>query len=169
MLFLGFRLSVKDPSKSFTKGLVMNANRVDAKFAVDAADGGTAEVELGKMAQQKAANPQLKEFGAMMVSDHSMINNEMKNIAKNKGITLPKIMSDDLQKLRKKLYKKSGKEFDRAYLAAMIKDHKQDIRTFEAAIKELRDTDLRRFAGINLPILKKHLSIIEKIERNTDQ
>lgn len=83
----------------------MNANRVDAKFAVDAADGGIAEVELGKRAQQKAANPQLKEFGAMMVSDHSMINNEMKNIAKNKGITLPKIMSDDLQKLKKSYIK----------------------------------------------------------------
>jgi putative membrane protein len=156
--------SVADPNKSVTQGLVMKTNRVDAKFAVDAADGGLAEVELGKLAQQKATNPQLKEFGAMMVSDHSIINEKMTNIAKNKGITLPKVVGEYRQKLRKELSDKSGKDFDRAYTTAMIKDHKDDIKTFEVALKELRDTDLRTFASTNLPILKKHLSAIEKID-----
>jgi putative membrane protein len=156
--------SVTDTGKSITKGLVMKTNRVDAKFAVDVADGGLAEVELGKLAQQKATNQQIKEFGAMMVSDHSVINEKMKNIAKNKGITLPKIMGDYQEKLRKDLSDKSGKDFDRAYVTAMIKDHKEDIKTFEVALKELRDTDLRTFASTNLPILKKHLSAIEKID-----
>ena len=156
--------SIADTGKSITRGLVMKTNRVDAKFAVDAADGGMAEVELGKLAQQKATNQQIKEFGAMMVSDHSIINEKMKNIAKNKGITLPEIMGDYQQKLRKNLSDKSGKDFDRAYVTAMIKDHKEDIKTFEVALKELRDTALRTFASANLPILKKHLSAIEKID-----
>jgi putative membrane protein len=156
--------SVADPNRSVTKGLVMKTNRVDAKFAVDAADGGLAEVELGKLAQQKATTLQLKKFGAMMVSDHSMINEKMKNIAKDKGITLPQVTGEYRQKIVKDLSDKSGKDFDRAYLTTMIKDHKEDIKTFEAAIKELRDTDLRTFASANLPILKKHLSAIQKID-----
>ncbi|MBV8390725.1 MAG: DUF4142 domain-containing protein [Mucilaginibacter sp.] len=155
--------STADPTKMTTQTLVMKTTRVDAKFAVDVADGGLAEVELGKLAQEKATSQQIKEFGAMMVSDHSIINDKMKNIAKNKGITLPKVMGDYRQKLKKELSDKSGKDFDRAYVTAMIKDHKEDIKTFEVALKELRDTDLRTFASANLPILKKHLSSIEKI------
>lgn len=156
--------SVADPNRSATQGLVMKTNRVDAKFAVDAADGGLAEVELGKLAQQKATTRELKDFGAMMVSDHSIINEKMKNIAKNKGITLPQVTGEYRQKIRKDLSDKSGKDFDRAYVTTMIKDHKEDIKTFETAMKELRDTDLRTFAGTNLPILKKHLSAIQKID-----
>lgn len=156
--------SVADPNRSATQGLVMKTNRVDAKFAVDAADGGLAEVELGKLAQQKATTRELKDFGAMMVSDHSIINEKMKNIAKNKGITLPQVTGEYRQKIRKDLSDKSGKDFDRAYVTTMIKDHKEDIKAFETAMKELRDTDLRTFAGTNLPILKKHLSAIQKID-----
>jgi putative membrane protein len=156
--------SVSGPNRSVTQGLVMKTNRVDAKFAVDAADGDLAEVELGKLAQQKATNPELKKFGAMMVSDHSIINEKMKNIAKNKGITLPQVTGEYRQNIRKDLSDKSGKDFDRAYVTTIIKDHKENIKTFEAAIKELRDTDLRRFASTNLPILKKHLGAIEKID-----
>lgn len=156
--------SVSDPGKSITQGLVMKTNRVDAKFAVDVADGGMAEIEMGKLAQQKSANPQIKEFGAMMISDHSAANDKMKGIAKDKGITLPPGMGDYQQKLRNELSGKSGKDFDRGYVQAMIKDHKEDIKTFEVALKELRDTDLRTFASNTLPILKKHLTAIQKID-----
>lgn len=156
--------SVANPGKSVTKGLVMRTNRVDAKFAVDVADGGMAEVELGKLAQQKATTPQLKEFGAMMVSDHSAANDKMNDIAKSKGITLPKVMGDYQQKLTKEISDKSGKDFDRAYVTAMIKDHKETIKTFEVALKELRDTTLRKFASNTLPTLKKHLDAIQKID-----
>jgi putative membrane protein len=156
--------SIADPGRSVTKGLVMKTNRVDAKFAVDVADGGMAEVELGKLAQQKATNPQIKEFAGMMVTDHSAANNKMKNIAKDKGITLPQVLGNYQQKLKKEISDKSGKDFDRAYVAAMIKDHKETIKTFEVALKELRDTSLRTFASNTLPTLKKHLSAIEKID-----
>lgn len=156
--------SVADSGKSIARGLVMKTNRVDAKFAVDVADGGMSEVELGKLAQQKAVNPLIKEFGAMMVNDHSVTNDKMKSIAKDKGITLPQVLGDHQQKLKKDLSDKSGKDFDRAYVTAMIKAHKEDIKTFEIALKELRDADLRTFASTNLPLLKKHLSAIQKID-----
>ena len=50
----------KDPSMAAV-------DKDDAKFAVDAANGGMAEVELGQLAQQKAANAKVKDFGGMMV------------------------------------------------------------------------------------------------------
>jgi putative membrane protein len=158
--------SVADPSRSSTNALVMKVNKADAKFAVEAANGGLAEVELGQLAQQKAVNPQIKDFGAMMITDHSKANDQMKVLAKNKGISLPATPSRDEQQLKNDLSSKSGDSFDKAYVKAMIKDHREDIKTFQEAIKSLHDADLKNFAVNTLPVLQKHLDAIEKIDKD---
>jgi putative membrane protein len=135
----------------------------DAKFAVAAANGGMAEVELGTLAQQKAANAKVKDFGAMMVSDHSKANDEMKALAKSKGITLPAAIDQDEQKVKDDLSAKSGADFDKAYVSNMIDDHKKDIKEFENASQNCKDTDLKAFAAKTLPTLKMHLDAIQKI------
>jgi putative membrane protein len=89
----------------------------DAKFAVAAANGGMAEVELGQLAQQKAANAKVKDFGAMMVNDHSKANDELKALAKSKGITLPVAIDTDEQKVKDDLSGKTGTDFDKAMSA----------------------------------------------------
>ena len=61
----------------------------DKSFVQKAAVGGLAEVEMGKLAQQKAANDQVKQFGSHMVDDHSKANTELQQVASSKGITLP--------------------------------------------------------------------------------
>ncbi|WPU95716.1 DUF4142 domain-containing protein [Mucilaginibacter sabulilitoris] len=135
----------------------------DAKFAVAAANGGIAEVELGTLAQQKAVNQKVKDFGGMMVSDHSKANEEMKALAKSKGITLPTKIDSDEQKVKDNLSSKSGADFDKAYVDNMIEDHKNDIKEFEDATKNLKDPDLKAFAVKTLPTLKMHLEAIQKI------
>jgi putative membrane protein len=135
----------------------------DAKFAVAAANGGMAEVELGTLAQQKAANQKVKDFGAMMVSDHSKANDEMKALAKSKGITLPDSIDSKEQKVKNDLSTKTGADFDKAYVDNMIEDHKNDIKEFEDATTNLKDSDLKAFAVKTLPTLKMHLDAIQKI------
>lgn len=138
-------------------------DKEDAKFAVAAANGGMAEVELGTLAQQKAANSKVKDFGAMMVSDHSKANDEMKALAKSKGITLPTAIDTKEQKVKDDLSAKSGADFDKAYVSNMIDDHKEDIKEFEDASKNCKDADLKAFAVKTLPVLKMHLDAIQKI------
>jgi putative membrane protein len=135
----------------------------DAKFAVAAANGGMAEVELGQLAQQKAANAKVKDFGAMMVTDHTKANDEMKALAQSKGITLPTTIDTDEQKVKDDLSAKSGADFDKAYVSNMIDDHKKDIKEFEDASKNCKDADLKGFAVKTLPTLKMHLEAIQKI------
>jgi putative membrane protein len=135
----------------------------DAKFAVAAANGGMAEVELGTLAQQKAVNAKVKDFGAMMVTDHSKANDEMKALAKSKGITLPDSIDTKEQKVKADLSAKSGADFDKAYVSNMIDDHKEDIKEFEDAAKNCKDADLKAFAEKTLPTLKMHLDAIQKI------
>jgi len=65
------------------------ADSPDTSFYKHAAEGGIAEVEAGNLAQQKATNPKIKDFGAMMVKDHTAANNKLKALADSKGVSLP--------------------------------------------------------------------------------
>src|SRR3954465_57215 len=82
-------------------------------FSTEAASGGMMEVQLGKLAQQKAQNPRVKKFGAMMVKDHTKANDELKAIATKQNIALPDSMSNDHKQHVDDLGKKTGKDFDK--------------------------------------------------------
>ncbi len=141
-------------------------NKDDAKFAVEAASGGMAEVALGKLAQQNASNAKVKDFGAMMITDHTKANDELKALAKTKNIVLPDTPATDEQKIKADLSAKTGADFDKAYVKDMVEDHKQDIKVFEDASKSCKDPDIRAYATKTLPVLKSHLSAIESIQNS---
>ena len=103
----------------------------DRTFVEKAAAGGAAEVEGGKLAEQRATNDKVKQFGARMVQDHSKANDELKQIAAGKGLQLPAAPEAHHQQEMAKLQKLSGAEFDRAYMDHMVKDHKKDVAEFK--------------------------------------
>ena len=133
----------------------------DSAFIKEAAQGGMMEVELGKVAQDKASNDKVKEFGKRMEQDHSKANDELKKIASDKGVQL----SSDLDKKHKstmdKLTKLSGAEFDRQYMRDMVSDHKEDIKKFQNEADKGKDADVKKFASQTLPTLKEHLQLAE--------
>jgi len=158
--------TAKDSSKNYpstTSAAGLTVSKDNSKFAVAAANGGMSEVELGKLVQEKATNPAVKEFGAMMIKDHTKANAEMMEIAKSKNITLPVALDNDEQKIKDKLSAKTGVEFDKAYVDDMVDDHKNDIKEFDDASKNLTDPELKAFAIKTLPTLKMHLAAIQKI------
>jgi putative membrane protein len=136
----------------------------DAKFAVAAANGGMAEVELGDLARNKGASPAVREFGAMMIQDHSKANQELKDLAASKHIALPGYLNDEEKKLKDELSAKSGVEFDKAYVKAMVEDHEKDVKEFEQAAKKVKYPEMSAFIEKTLPVLKMHLSEIKKIQ-----
>ena len=135
----------------------------DAQFAFKAASGGLTEVALGKLAQQRGENIRVKNFGMMMVKDHSKANLKLAALAKSKNIILPASPAADDQKMLDELSKKSGKDFDKAYVDDMINDHKNDIKEFIYASKNCSDADLKAFAAKTLPVLKNHLDAVKTI------
>jgi putative membrane protein len=136
----------------------------DAKFATAAANGGMAEVVLGKLAQEKGSSQQVKDFGAMMVKDHAKANDELKQIAAGDKIMLPDSINTEESKLKAELASKSGSDFDKAYVNAMVDDHKNDIKDFENASKVVKYPDMLAFVKKTLPVLKMHLDAIQKIQ-----
>jgi putative membrane protein len=135
----------------------------DESFYKKAAEGGISEVELGKLAQDKANDPAVKAFGAMMIRDHSAANEHLKEVAASKGIDLPTTSSVAQMATKAKLEVLSGDTFDKSYISGMVKDHQEDIREFENEVQNGQDPDARAFAAKTLPTLKLHLSRIESI------
>jgi len=135
------------------------------EFALKAASGGMMEVELGQIAQRNAQNQRVKNFGKMMVKDHTKANDELKALAAKKNITLPATLSADHQEHVDKLRKLTGADFDKHYMDMMTDDHKKDIDEFEKASKNSTDADIKAFATATLPVLRTHLDSAEAIKK----
>ena len=133
----------------------------DAKFAVTAANGGLLEVQLGKLAKTKATSPQVLEFASMMVDDHSAANKELMDLAGKKVITLPAILDNKTQKEYNDFEKMGKKDFDKAYMDYMVKDHKEDIDEFKKEAENGKDAELKAFANKTIPVLQHHLEMAE--------
>jgi putative membrane protein len=138
----------------------------DAKFAMKAAQGGMAEVQLGQLAAQKASNPDVKAFGQQMVDDHSKANDKLKSVAAQENMTLPTTLDSKDQALMTKLQGLSGADFDKTYVKAMVKDHQEDVKEFQKEADKGKDPQIKEFASQTLPILQQHLSKIQSIQSN---
>ena len=137
----------------------------DATFANKAAVGGMAEVALGKMAADKGASKQVKDFGNMMVMDHSKANDELKGIAQKKNMTLQAGLDAEHQAKSDSLSNLSGKDFDKAYVAAMVDGHKKTLALMQSEASNGKDADLKAFAAKTAPVVQHHLDEITKIQQ----
>lgn len=132
------------------------APSTDAQFVQKAAIGGLAEVQLGQLAQTKATSADVKQFARMMVTDHTAANNELTQIATAKAISLPTDLDAEHKAVRDRLNTLSGAEFDREYMAAMVKDHNDAVTTFQTEANGGSDPELKAFAAKTLPKLQEH-------------
>jgi putative membrane protein len=130
-----------------------------AKFFEKAASAGKLEIETGKLATQRATEPELRDFGQMMVKDHTQADSELKALAAKKGVTVPMAMSRDHQKKLDALRaEKSGKDFDDEYRDLMIDSHDEAVDLFEDTARDSADPDVKAFAAKLLPKLQHHQS-----------
>lgn len=136
----------------------------DTAFAMAAARGGIAEVETGKLAAENATNPDVKAFGQQMVDDHGKANEQLKSVAKKENLTLPTTMNAKQQATYDMLKSKTGAEFDKAYVNAMVKDHTEDVKEFKKEADKGKDEQIKAFASETLPVIQGHLDKIKGIQ-----
>lgn len=141
------------------------ASASDKKFVEKALQGGMAEVELGKLATEKASSSDVKDFGSKMVDDHTKLGDQMKPIAAQLGITPPSSLSTKDQALMTKLQGLSGSAFDKAYMDSMVADHKEDDKEFQAEETSGKDPQVRDAATQGEPIIAQHLQMAQEIQK----
>ena len=133
----------------------------DSSFVRKAAEANYAEIQMGKLAQDKGTNPAVKDFGQRMVTDHSKAYDQLKPIASKDNVTMPDRMNAKDQALYDRLSKLSGAQFDREYMRSMVKDHQSDVAEFQRESTKAKDADVRTYASNTLPTLQKHLRLAE--------
>ncbi|MGA8025558.1 MAG: DUF4142 domain-containing protein [Bryobacteraceae bacterium] len=158
-------LSAQDTnSQQIDNGAKKMMKSPDTMFAMKAAQGGMAEVKLGQLAADKAANPDVKAFGQQMADDHGKANDDLKSTAGKENMTLPSGVNAKQQAMYDKLSKLSGSAFDRAYVNDMIKDHEGDVKEFQKEANSGKDEQIKAFASRTLPVIQGHLEKIKSIQ-----
>jgi putative membrane protein len=139
----------------------------DRAFLEEAASGGTMEVQLGRLAAERAVDPDIKAFGRHMVEDHAKANERLKDVARREHVTLDTGMLPKHQAEVDRLGKLRGAEFDRAYLTLMRTDHAEDVKKFEQEARSGKNPSVKQFAQETLPTLRQHLARAEQITTAT--
>jgi putative membrane protein len=144
--------------------IMAGGQATESTFVSKAGHASMAEVELGKMALEKAASEEVKKFAQRMVDDHSKANDELKTLAQNRNFTLPDAPDPHVKAIKDRLSNLSGPSFDRAYMQTMIVDHRKAVSDFRLASKSAKDADVRGWAAKTLPTLEDHLKMAQTIQ-----
>jgi len=147
-----------------TGGTASTLSDSDKDFATKAAQGNIAEISEGAAAAQKGTSPEVKAFGNRMVTDHGKALDELKQLAKTKGIAIPTEGNAEQKAMADKLAKLSGKDFDKQYATDMVEDHAKDAEEFEKATKNVKDPDLQTWASKTLPVIQDHLKMAKEMK-----
>jgi putative membrane protein len=143
------------------------------RFINDVVAGNTAEIELSRIASERATNPEVKQFAQMMVRDHTTAGNELKQVLTPHNMQVRDVMDEKHRDMAQELGRKNGTEFDHEYMAAMVEDHKQmedllEGRANETPNNQPLENAVNQFAAKTLPVVKHHLELSEQLENRLD-
>jgi putative membrane protein len=138
----------------------------DQAFLKEAATGGLMEVELGRLATEKASSAVVKQFGQRMVDDHGKANQQLSTIAQQKNVQVATELTGKAKADYDRLSKLSGEQFDRAYMQLMVRDHRKDVGDFRKQSTSAKDTEVKSFASQTLPTLEDHLKMAEQTQKS---
>ena len=136
----------------------------DRRFVTKAADGGQSEVQLAQLAAQRATNAEVKSYAQKLVDAHTKVNSELTNLASQKNVKLD--TDDDQDRAYKRLSKKTGSEFDQEFVEHMIDEHEKDVKMFEKAASEAKDSEIRSFASKHVGHLRDHLQQAQSLRQS---
>jgi putative membrane protein len=137
----------------------------DKKFVKTAMQGSMVEIKLGQLASQNGGSEEVKQFGQRMVEDHTKLSEQMKPIASQLGVTPPDDEGAMHKALAKKLQGKTGAEFDKEYMQAMVKDHEKDLSEFQKEASSGKSQAVKDAASQGAPIIQEHLKMAQQISQ----
>jgi predicted outer membrane protein len=142
---------------------VIVVSEQDRQFVRKAAGDGMAELELARLALQRATHPAVRAFANRIVQDHAQGHAELMTLAQRRGIEVPATFDASQQAMRQRLASLSGADFDRAFMQEMTRDHTQDVAEFERATQIVTDPEIRAWATRTLPTLQQHLAMAREV------
>jgi putative membrane protein len=138
------------------------SNTQDKLFVRQAAVGGRAEVELGKIARKKASTDAVRQFAQHMVEAHGKNSQQLMRAGRGLNPDLPKDLDPEHQRIRDELNKKSGRDFDVAYIASQLQDHQRTANLLQWHISSGQNEALKKYSIETLPVVMEHLEMAKE-------
>ncbi|MEA5516554.1 DUF4142 domain-containing protein [Nodularia sp. UHCC 0506] len=137
-------------------------SEIDRIYIQEAAQAGMAEIEMAELALEKSDNENIKQYAQQMIQDHTPLNQELMQLAEQKGMTLPSNIGAKYQALKAQLSELSGENFDQAYInEAGVNGHMENLIIHTRQLQLGQDPDLQAFAMKNLPVVEAHLQLVD--------
>ena len=137
----------------------------DGAFLQDAIAGSNGEIALGRLAQARAEDRRVRDFGRVLVRDHQAAKQQALAITRSSHIRVDaRAMPPQAQRAERQLSRMRGRDFDRMFVHHMVEDHQQDIARFEQQAGS-RDRATARYARQTLPHLRRHLELAQSLDR----
>lgn len=150
----------------------MQAGQLDSAsrdFLDKTAQNVTGELQLARLAEQKATNPAIQQYAKDVISDHEQLNSQLQQFASKHNVQLPTTPSSDLRTKVSDLQKLSGNNFDKQFLNTMVQQNEKNVNSFvKIAEQENVNPQLQLWAVQSVPKIGTHLvegrSIQKQIE-----
>jgi len=146
--------------------MAQSPSEADKHFVRDAIEGGNGEVQLGQLAQKKSSSEDIRKFGQHMVNDHTKLGEEMRSVAGKVGVEGPSGTSVGAKATAAKLDLLTGDTFDKAYIKAMVKDHRDDLKSFEKEATSGANSEIKAAAKKGAETVRHHLEMAEQIAKS---
>ncbi|MDQ9172377.1 DUF4142 domain-containing protein [Oxalobacteraceae bacterium R-40] len=126
------------------------------QYLIGAFEDSLLEIELARIALQKATNDAVKQFAQTMIDEHTQLNTQITALAAQKGVTLPTELGPDKQEIATTISAFSGADFDKAYMDRNVLQHAEDIAKTTVVAEQSTDVEIKAFAAQTLPLLQEH-------------
>jgi len=138
----------------------------DAQIVAITAAANTAEIEQGRLAQEKAHDPRVRDFGAMMVDHHGEARQDQQKLSVEPTQSADsQRMQRDAEDALRSLKQKSGKAFDRAYLQLQIDEHRKVRDELQdKLLPSAKDSGLKAYLEDIKPKVESHLAQAERLQ-----
>lgn len=139
----------------------------DAQIAAITDAANSAEVEQGRLAQSKAADPRVRSFAAMMVEHHGEARRDQQALSVSKQDSSDsERMSKEADTALSSLQQKSGAEFDRAYIQLQCEEHRKVLKDLDQKLlPAAKDPALRAYLEKLKPKVQDHLAQAERLQK----
>ncbi len=135
----------------------------DSSYILEAIRGNFLEVALGRVAESRGADFDVKAFAKRMITDHNSMNDQWATVAKNNRVRVPVGLDETAKQTVDRLEDLSGSEFDQAYMTEMIRQHEQALATFQRMASSATAPDVRQLASSGVPGIREHLTLAQQI------
>lgn len=132
----------------------------DQKLMMEVAMGGMMQLEVSRVAAQKASTEDGRLMAEAEVEEQTGLSAKLKEIASAKGATLPAGPDAKTKQLLAKMQNLSGAEFDRTYLRESgVKGHEMLDKTMGRVESRAADPSLKALAAAAHPLVRTHLQV----------